>query len=212
VVASLLFWGFANEVTTVKEAKKYYPLFGLGANVALIFSGQYVRYVSGLRRAWGASSLIDPWGRSLQYLMSAVAVSGVAILALFRFIQTRVMTDPACMAEAAQKKAKTKTNMGIRESAAFLAKSPYIRNLALLVISYGMSINIVEVSWKSKLKQAFPNPNDYSEFMGTFSSFTGATTLVMMLIGQRIFKVFGWGVAALITPAVLLATGGAFFG
>ena len=40
VVVSLLFWGFANEVTSVKEAKKYYPLFGLGANVALIFSGQ----------------------------------------------------------------------------------------------------------------------------------------------------------------------------
>ena len=31
VVASLLFWGFANELTSVPEAKKYYPLFGLGA-------------------------------------------------------------------------------------------------------------------------------------------------------------------------------------
>ena len=36
---------------SVPEAGKYYPLFGLGANVALIFSGQYVRYVSGMRRA-----------------------------------------------------------------------------------------------------------------------------------------------------------------
>ena len=26
VVASLLFWGFANELTSVPEAKKYYPL------------------------------------------------------------------------------------------------------------------------------------------------------------------------------------------
>ena len=48
VVVSLLFWGFANEVTTVSEAKKYYPLFGLFANVALVFSGQFVRYVSQL--------------------------------------------------------------------------------------------------------------------------------------------------------------------
>ncbi len=40
VVVSVLFWGFANEVTTSKEAKRYYPFFGLGANVALIFSGQ----------------------------------------------------------------------------------------------------------------------------------------------------------------------------
>ena len=36
VVVSLLFWGFANEITTVSEAKKYYPLFGMFANVALV--------------------------------------------------------------------------------------------------------------------------------------------------------------------------------
>ena len=39
VVLSLLFWGFANDINTVEEAKAYYPLFGLVANVALIFSG-----------------------------------------------------------------------------------------------------------------------------------------------------------------------------
>ena len=39
-----------------------------------------------------------------------------------------------------------------------------------------MSINLVEVTWKSKLKLAFPNPNDYSAFMGTFSSVTDAST------------------------------------
>ncbi len=46
VVVSVLFWGFANQITTVEEASQFYPLFGLGANVALIFSGQAVRYFS----------------------------------------------------------------------------------------------------------------------------------------------------------------------
>jgi AAA family ATP:ADP antiporter len=101
--------------------------------------------------------------------------------------------------------------MTIKESVSFLARSPYIRNLAMLVICYGMSINIVEVTWKAKLKQAYPNPNDYSAFMGQFSSCTGAFTLFMMLLGQRIFKWFGWGVAALVTPINLLVSGGLFF-
>ena len=79
---------------------------------------------------------------------------------------------------------RTRRRRTIRESAAYLAKSPYIRNLAMLVICYGMSINIVEVTWKAKLKQQFPNPNDYSAFMGQFSSCTGAFTLFMMLLGQ----------------------------
>jgi AAA family ATP:ADP antiporter len=212
VVVSLLFWGFANEVTSVTEAKKYYPLFGLGANVALIFSGQFVRFVSKLRVAAAmGSAAIDPWAQSLRYLMGGVVASGFGILALFRYMQTSVMTDPECVDPNASKKAKTKTSMGLRESASFLAASPYIRNLAALVICYGMSINIVEVSWKAKLKAAFPNPNDYSMFMGTFSSVTGSITLFMMLLGRRIFKVFGWGVAALFTPTVLALTAAAFF-
>ena len=68
------------------------------------------------------------------------------------------------------------------------------------------------MSWKSKLKAAFPNPNDYSEFMGAFSACTGTVTLFMMLLSRRIFKVLGWGFAALVTPTVIAATGGVFFG
>lgn len=92
--------------------------------------------------------------------------------------------------------------MTMKESVQFVFNSPYIRNLATLVISYGMCISIVEVSWKAKLKQAFPDPNSYSSFMGNFSSATGVVTLVMMLLGRSIFARFGWRAAALVTPAV----------
>ena len=155
VVASLLFWGFANEVTTVDEAKKYYPLFGLGANVALIFSGQYVKWVSRLRANLPAG--VDPWGVSLKYLMSAVSISGLVLLATFSYMQRCVLTDPLCMKKDVddKPKKKKKVKMSLKDSAKFLLDSRYIRDLAALVISYGMCINIVEVSWKSKLKVSF---------------------------------------------------------
>jgi len=217
VVASLLFWGFANEVTTVDEAKKYYPLFGLGANVALIFSGQYVKWVSRLRANLPVG--VDPWGISLKYLMTAVTLSGMTLLGTFSYMQRCVLTDPECMKidtdnnEQSKKKKnkKKKVKMGLRESAKFLLDSKYIRDLAALVISYGMCINIVEVSWKSKLKQAFPNPNDYSVFMGNFSTMTGTVTLIMMLLGRSIFQKFGWRFAALVTPSMIGITGSLFF-
>jgi ATP/ADP translocase len=75
------------------------------------------------------------------------------------------------------------------------------------VVAYGISINLVEVTWKSKIKQQFPNPNDYSAFMGNFSTATGTVTFLMMLLSRFVFRKFGWGVAALITPTVLLVTG-----
>lgn len=209
VVASLLFWGFANEVTTVDEAKKYYPLFGMGANVALIFSGQYVKWVSALRANLPPG--VDPWGVSLQYLMGAVLASGGTMLGLYSYMQRKVLTDPNCVAPEKKIKKKKKERMGLRDSAKLLINSPYIRDLAILVISYGMCINIVEVSWKAKLKQAYPNPNDYSAFMGNFSSATGAITLIMMLLGRTIFQKFGWRFAALVTPSMIGITGLAFF-
>lgn len=210
VVVSLLFWGFANDITTVDEAKKYYPLFGLMANVALIFSGQYVKFVSNQRTGLPVGA--DLWGHSLKLLMGAVVAGGGVIMGLMAYMQKQVLTDPACVdqnKEAKRKKAKTKMTM--KESASFLASSPYIKDLATLVIGYGMAINIVEVTWKSKLKTAFPDPNSYSVFMGNFSSLTGIVTLLMMIAGRWVFKLGGWGTAAQITPVTLLTTGIAFF-
>merc|ERR1719162_1700302 len=211
VVASLLFWSFANEVTTVGEAKKYYPLFGMGANVALIFSGQYVKWVSGLRANLAPG--VDAWGVSLKYLMGAVVACGSVMIGLFSHMQRNVLTDPNCVnqEEQAKKKTKKKVKMSLKDSAKFLMDSSYLRNLATLVVSYGMCINIVEVSWKAKLKLAYPDPNAYSAFMGNFSSVTGAVTLIMMLLGRTIFQKYGWRKAALVTPTMIGVTGSLFF-
>eukprot|EP00956_Cyclotella_meneghiniana_P045452 scaffold369736_cov159-Cyclotella_meneghiniana.AAC.1 len=111
--------------------------------------------------------------------MGAVAVSGGCLVSIFSYMQRKVMTDPECVNQekAAAKKKKKRVKMSLKESAQFLMSSTYIRDLAMLVISYGMCINLVEVSWKSKLKAAYPDPNAYSSFMGNFSSATGSVTL-----------------------------------
>lgn len=36
IVLSLLFWGLANETTTLHEASLLYPLFGVGANIGQV--------------------------------------------------------------------------------------------------------------------------------------------------------------------------------
>jgi ATP:ADP antiporter, AAA family len=175
-------------------------LFGLGANVALIFSGQYVKFVSNMRASLAPG--VDAWAVSLNYLMGAVVASGGVLLACYKYIQDNIVAKSDAMKSQKRFPAKKKPKMTLKESAQFLFSSPYIRNLAVLVIAYGMCINIVEVSWKAKLKQAFPDPNSYSAFMGNFSSATGTVTLVMMLLGRTIFQKFGWKFAALVTPAV----------
>ncbi|KAK4479634.1 hypothetical protein RD792_015160 [Penstemon davidsonii] len=203
VVVSVLFWGFANQITTVDEAKKFYPLFGLGANVALIFSGRTVKYFSQMRQNLGPG--VDGWAISLKGMMSIVVMMGLAICFLYWWVNHNVPLPTRSL------KKKEKPKMGTMESLKFLVSSRYIRDLATLVVAYGISINLVEVTWKSKLKAQFPTPNEYSSFMGDFSTATGIATFTMMLLSQWIFNKYGWGVAAKITPTVLLLTGVGFF-
>jgi len=204
--------GFANQITTVDEAKQFYPLFGLGANVALIFSGQAVRYFSNIRANLPPG--VDGWLLSLKGMMAMVVVGGLLVSATYWAINNVVLPSlPAAKAAAgdAPKKKKKKVSMPMGESLKYLAESRYVRDLATLVVAYGISINLVEVTWKSKIKAQYPNPNDYSTFMGNFSSCTGVVTFIMMLVGRWIFKRFGWGTAAAITPTVILITGIIFF-
>ncbi len=90
VMLSLVFWGFANDITRVKEAKRFYALFGLGANLALLFSGRAIIYVSDIRRHLPPN--VDAWGISLNYLMGMAVGSGIIIGALYWWINRNVLT------------------------------------------------------------------------------------------------------------------------
>lgn len=211
VMLSLMFWGFANEITRVGEAKRFYTLFGVGANLALVCSGPAIILASNIRRRLPAD--VDAWGVSLNLLMGMVVIAGLVIIGTYWWIDRYVLTDARFYDAAAQPaKKKEKPKMSITESFKYLAKSPYIGCLAILVIGYGIAINIVEVTWKSQLKLQYPNSNDYSAFMGMFSTITGIVTVFMMLfVGGNVIRRFGWTKAALITPVVLLITGVIFF-
>lgn len=210
-VLSLMFWGFANEIVKTMEAKRFYTLFTLGFNIALMVSGPLIVYYSkmGQRVPEG----VDPWQVSLNYLMSLFVVAALTIVATYWWMNRNVLTDKRFYdpEEGGKKGKKSKPKMSIGESLSFLAKSKYIRSIAMLVIGYGMCINLVEVVWKGQLKLQFPNYNDYSAFMGTFSFFTGLFTIAMTFVGGYIIRTSSWGRAASMTPIALLVTGTLFF-
>lgn len=210
VVLSLLFWGFANDITRVGEAKRFYSLFGLGANLALLVSGPAIIWVS---RAQAGLEKEAAWQLSLNYLMTMVFVASVAIVAIYWWVNRNVLTDPRFYDANEEKKLKkSKPKMGMIESFKYLLSSKYILGIAILVMAYGVSINLVEVTWKNQLKLQYPSSNEYSQFMGWFSTVTGAVTIFMMLfVGGNLIRRKGWGFAAMVTPVVLFITGVGFF-
>lgn len=208
-VLSLMFWGFANDITKISESKRFYTLFGIGANIALLFSGPAIILVSDIRRYLPPE--VDAWQVSLNYLMGMVVISCFVIVATYRWMNRNVLTDPRFYAPEEKKAKKSKPSMSIGESCKFLMRSRYLLCLALLVVGYNMAINLVEVTWKGQLVKQYPNPNDYNSFMGAFSFLTGFVTIIMLFVGGYIIRKKGWGFAALTTPVVLLITSAGFF-
>lgn len=207
---SLLFWGFANDTTRVSESKRFYAIFGLGANAAMLPSGHLVKVFSDIQSKVPAG--VDAWGMSINYLTMLVIGAGLLTMGIYWWINRNILTDPRFFDASEVKKAKEKPKMPLKESFAYIFKSKYLLCIATLVIAYGVSINLVEVTWKNQLKLQYSNPNEYNAFMGQFSQITGITTIFMMLfVGGNVIRRFGWGTAALITPVVLLISGVAFF-
>ena len=211
VALSLLFWGFANDITKVSESKRFYSLFGMGANVSLLLSGWAIVKASNIRALIPEGQ--DAWQVSLNILMGMVVASGLLIIGVYWWINKAVLTDPRFYDPNEKKKMKKeKPKMSLKESFMYLLKSKYIGCLAILVLAYGVSINLVEVTWKGQLKLQYPNANEYSAFMGRFSMITGMITIFMMMfVGGNVIRRKGWTAGALFTPVVLMITGALFF-
>jgi AAA family ATP:ADP antiporter len=214
VALSLLFWTFANDIVKLEESRRFYALFGLGANIALIAVKFANHLIHVLERQLIRHRPMESWTAYVLVLMAVVLLSIAAILLIYRWIDREVLTDPRFCSETEQRaRNHAGSGMGFREAARFLLRSRYLLWISILVICYGIAINLIEVTWKAHLGRLHPDPRDYQDYMANFSLATGAATLFLMLfVANNVIRVYGWTVAALATPAVLLATGIGFFG
>lgn len=228
VVLSLLFWGLANEMTTMEEAPMLYPLFGIGANVGQTMSGKFLSLLTG---RWGRHL---SHVRQIQLLMGIVVVFGAAVMALHT-VATRAfppthtreqdvkllvqqlkqavpekaeqLSEGGPAADAQPKKAK----LSLGEVVTFLARSPHIQCLATMALSQGLSTNLIEIAWKSHLHMLHPSPAAYAAFMGDVAMWTGMVTGCMMFASPFVFRRLGWKWVAKATPNFLCWTGVPFF-
>ncbi len=210
VMLSLLFWGFANDTTKVDESKRFYALFGIGANIALEFSGLATSHYAQVKDDLAPG--VDPMQYTLNGLTALFVVCAISIVVLYWWINKYVLTDKRFYDPKNIKKKGNKPKMSLKDSFRFLTHSKYLLYIAILVVAYGISINLIEVTWKNQVRLQYPSMNEYLQFMGNYSRCVAWTTIFMMLfVTGNVLRVFGWRVAALITPVVLLVTGILFF-
>lgn len=209
IIMTVLFWGFANEVTRIGEARRFFGVLCFGANCCAVLAGQ----MSSILPSENPSDLLrEEWGLPLMILVAIVILSGLLVIGIFRWMNRSVLNDPSFDEFHNNKKVqKAKGKLSIRESFAYLANSRYLLCIAVMVVGYNLVINLVEVVWKDQVKTLYPSPGDYFTFMSNITSLIGILSGIMSLLMARIINRFGWTKTALITPVIMLITSVGFF-
>lgn len=205
---SLLFWQFVNSVTTVEESKRFYTLFGLFGQTGLYIAGVFLQthemigeYFIEIFSLTGNISVV-----SMQLVLSVVILLCIIAIITFWYLNHYVLSE----AQIALKAKKQK--MSLKESIKMVADSRYIRLIAVLLICYGIAINLVEGPWKKQASAVYTTTQAYSSFVGSYLKYTGILTIIFVLLGSNVVRFLGWKAAAIITPLMVFITGMSFFG
>jgi AAA family ATP:ADP antiporter len=198
-MVSLLFWQFANQITKTEEAKRFYSMFGLIGNFGLLCT----------------SALSGNIGNGYVTFFTVFYVmifNGFAVMALYAWINSNVLTDPTLYTPADKGTSKkSKVKLSVWDSFKLIFSSKYLGMIAILVLSYGVSVNLIEAVWKSKVKELYVTKEGIASYLAQFQGWQGLGAIIFMLIGNNILRKVSWKTAAIITPLMMLVTGVIFF-
>lgn len=215
LVMTVLFWGFANEITRIHEARRFYSVLSIFSNIAAICAGQAANYFADKNSIFYklfSFTSSDDWERSMMSLIFIVVVSGIITMYTFRWMNKNVLTDQS-FDELHQTKRdlKKKGRLSIKDSFSYLSNSKYLTCIAFIVLGYNLTINLAEVVYKERLRELYPLTSDYNVFLNNVTTSVGVVSTIMAIFMAKIISRFGWTRTALITPVIMLVTVVGFF-
>lgn len=205
---SLLFWQFTNSVTNVDQSTRFYPLFSVFGQTGLVIAGIFLENIASISTcfmgSFGLHNNIEI--ASVQITIYLAVIFGITSLVIFWYLNNRLLKGVTF--ELSSKKHK----MSLRESFLMVAHSRYIRLVAILLLCYGVTINLVEGPWKNTASTLYPTTPEYSAFVGGYLKYTGILTILFAIVCSNVVRYIGWMAAAIITPIMMFVSGMFFFG
>jgi ATP:ADP antiporter, AAA family len=220
VGVALLFWQFAIYITPTEQAKRFFPLFGFWSNLALVCAGFLTKYSEALLAPERLPSGEKDFSKQVLLFSICVAVGGLITGLTYRWMNKNVLTNPKLFdaAKLVKKGKEKKPKMSIGESIKFLAGSKYLGYITILVLAYGVTINIAEIIWKDQVSLYLIDPltgrkdqSAYNSFMGEVFIYTGVVTMILIMFSKNLLRSLGWLFSASFTPWVMLISGVIFF-
>lgn len=214
IVLQVLVWGFANEVTKLSEASRFYSVMVIASNIATICAGQIAVALSSNEFDSSLGFGTTAWEQTMTKILILIVGLAFASLLAFRWMNRYVLSNPTYLPKDDEKfvKKSPSKKLTFRESLLCIANSKHLLGIATIVISYNLVINLVEVIWKDRLRQMYPMTNDYNVYINNLASAVGIISTIMSVVMAGVIHKMGWTKIAMLTPCVLLGTTVAFFG
>ncbi|PLX29449.1 MAG: hypothetical protein C0582_04550 [Alphaproteobacteria bacterium] len=204
IVLTFLFWQFANQITPVEQARRFYMLIASFSSIGMLIAGGLTKSVQIL-----FPNNIDD---QINFLMSTTVFFIVAIMVLYHWMQKNVVEDHQHYhPDNGTPAKKNKIKMSLTQSLKYIFKSDYLAYIAILGISYNISVNFVEVTWKNQVRQMYPDKQDYLSFMGDYNLIFAVIIFFTGFLGSSFVRKFSWRQSAMVTPLVSVATAILFF-
>jgi AAA family ATP:ADP antiporter len=184
---NVLFWQIANAILSTDQAKRLYLLFGVLGNFGTILSGKVI------------SSMANRGKSDADYIQDSlwwVILITALIFLVFQFLRPYL---PLHASSRVSKKDKPSVLAAIK----IVLRSPYLGLIALLILCYGMSMNIVEAQWKAYARTVYQDTQSLTAYIGQFMMWVGISTMAFMVVGSVILQRFSWLTAALV-PAMTM--------
>jgi len=205
LVIFLLFWGLTNHITSVGEAKRTYTILIAAGDVATIIAGPLILYY--VRKFAHLNFLF-----TMQCMVGYVLVFGLIIMGLYYYLTRHVLQEKRFALPPSLQKEGEKTKLSLLGGLKLIGSSKYLLCLAVMVIGYGLCINLIEVTWKAHVKLLYPSAADYQAFIGRVTTYVGiAAFLTVVFVGGGCIRRLGWHFSSQLTPVILGLTGLVFF-
>ena len=127
---------------------------------------------------------------------------------LHKYIDYKIVSDPK---HFVHKVKNTTLELSLKDSMKIILSSKYLGLICLILLCYSMSVNLIEGLLLSKIKEAYPSPQDFMAYQGRVYFWMGVFTLIIAVLGGSIIRHLGWLWAAILTPVMILINGVMFF-
>lgn len=207
VILSMLFWGFINETTSLKKAKRYYGFFAFGANIASVVAGHLGLILSEIDYLPQLPIGETAWDQSVAFIVGIATLASMAAFYLFNLLTRNFSLESSKLQQ------QPKVSFSLRQCFWEIIHNPYLRYLTLIVLGYNLVFNLTDVVWTNQLRLFFQGDTaEFNSFVSKVTIAKGllATIIAVFFAGFSLNKL-GWKWTAYFTPIIVISSSLCFF-